>query len=322
MKSDPYQPWLHRVAVATAIVALLPIVVGAAVTSVDAGMAFRDWPTSDGQNMFAYPWLQSAGDKFIEHGHRLAGILIGVVSICLAVLVWWREKRTWVKWAGTLVLAAVVVQGLLGGQRVLSDADVLAMVHGSFAAVVFAWMGCVALFTSRSWLSAGKPAMDHDVSHLKPLAVTTAVLVFAQYLMGGLLRHLGTALYEHLAGALLVVLSILVTAAVTRVHAQNGWLRRPAYLMVLLAVVQIALGAGAWLTKFGLASFGYVAVHHSLPQIAFRTSHTVVGMLLFMTAVNYAVRVFRADGLHRERVDKAADAAPLAGLLHAGGGPG
>ncbi len=60
---------------------LLPISVGAVVTTVDAGMAFADWPTSDGHGMLAYPWLKSTGDKFLEHGHRLAGMLIGVMSL-------------------------------------------------------------------------------------------------------------------------------------------------------------------------------------------------------------------------------------------------
>lgn len=111
----PYHPWLHRLAVSTAILALLPIVVGALVTTKGAGMAFPDWPTSDGHGMFAYPWLKSAGDKFLEHGHRLAGIAIGIASIVLCGALASKESRTWVKTLGGIVLAGVIVQGLLGG---------------------------------------------------------------------------------------------------------------------------------------------------------------------------------------------------------------
>ena len=75
MNQTAFHPWLHRLAVLTAVVALLPIVMGALVTTKDAGMAFRDWPSSDGHGMLAYPWLKSAGDKFLEHGHRLGGVL-------------------------------------------------------------------------------------------------------------------------------------------------------------------------------------------------------------------------------------------------------
>ena len=58
-----YRPLLHWTAVVTACLSLLPISVGALVTTLDAGMAFADWPSSDGQNMLLYPWLESIRDK-------------------------------------------------------------------------------------------------------------------------------------------------------------------------------------------------------------------------------------------------------------------
>src|SRR5258708_8649256 len=84
MSSNPATPWLHRLAVLTVSLALLPILMGALVTTKDAGMAFPDWPNSDGHNMLLYPWLKSAGERFLEHGHRLGGVFIGLVSIGLA----------------------------------------------------------------------------------------------------------------------------------------------------------------------------------------------------------------------------------------------
>src|SRR5262245_45346498 len=134
MTSSEYHPWVHRVAGWTAVVALLPITVGALVTTLKAGMAFFDWPTSDGSHIFLYPFLNmmfTAFDKFIEHSHRLAGALIGLVSINLLVVVWSREPRRWVKLMAALVLLGVIVQGLLGGGRVRLDESVLALVHGS-----------------------------------------------------------------------------------------------------------------------------------------------------------------------------------------------
>ena len=53
---------VHVLAVITAVVSLAPIGLGSLVTTLGAGMAFPDWPTSDGQGMMAYPWLQSSGD--------------------------------------------------------------------------------------------------------------------------------------------------------------------------------------------------------------------------------------------------------------------
>ena len=298
MKTEEYQPHLHYFAVATACVALLPIVVGALVTTMNWGMAFRDWPTSEGDNMFLYPWLDAAVDKFAEHGHRLAGIVIGLFSIVLTALMLWKEPRRWVRVTATLVLFAVILQGLLGGQRVLLDERLLAMVHGSFAALVFALMASLALVTGRSWMTQTVRDGEAGVRRLKPLAVATSVVIFAQYLLGGLLRHLGTALYEHLAMAVLVLLFVVMTVVFTY-RSQAPWLRRPVYALLAVVLLQLSLGAGAWVTKFGFASAGYVAVQHSVPQIVLRTTHTVVGMLLFATSIVYALRVFRLDSLQR-----------------------
>ena len=138
MNPPRYQPWLFRYAVLTVTVALVAVVVGALVTTKNAGMAFRDWPTSDGHNMFLYPWLESAGNEFLEHGHRLAGSLIGLVSIGLAGLLWFKAERLSLRVLGLAVLGCVIFQGLLGGTRVLWDQKTLAMMHGSFGAMVLA----------------------------------------------------------------------------------------------------------------------------------------------------------------------------------------
>ena len=123
---------VHRFAVLTCLVALLPITVGALVTTLKAGMAFADWPTSDGQNMLLYPWLQDLRhtDKFVEHGHRLAGILIGSDVNCPGH----SHVSERVEVVGSCdmavaVLLAVIGQGMLGGMRVLMDEQVLAMTH-------------------------------------------------------------------------------------------------------------------------------------------------------------------------------------------------
>jgi heme a synthase len=298
MRSERYRPVLLWLAVATAAAALLPIAAGALVTTLDAGMAFNDWPTSDGQGMLSYPWLHSAGDKFVEHGHRLAGIVIGCVSILFAASAWLLEPRRWVRWCAVGVLLAVVAQGLLGGGRVLADQRLFAMVHGAFAAAVFAFMSSMALVLSRSWIEPPRVASDALTGSVKILSVVTPLVILVQYSLGGLVRHLGTALYEHVGMA--VVVLVCVAATVVAVHRTKCvWLRRPAYLMGLVALCQVVLGGAAWLTKFGLASIGYVAVQRSLLQIAVRTSHTVVGMLLLMTSVILLFRVLRIASTFR-----------------------
>ena len=151
MTDSPARPWLHRLAVLTACTALFTIAVGTAVTTKKAGMAFPDWPTSDGYGMFTYPWWRSAGDKFLEHGHRLAGIAIGIASLILFVALAWKERRRGSSFWAAVVLLAVILQGLLGGFRVRLNAEDLALIHGSGAAMVFALTVGVAVVTSRAW---------------------------------------------------------------------------------------------------------------------------------------------------------------------------
>jgi cytochrome c oxidase assembly protein subunit 15 len=288
---------LHRVAVLSACVALLPILVGALVTTKDAGMAFRDWPSSDGYNILLYPWLESAGKKFLEHGHRLAGIIIGLASLALAFVAFRHEPRAWVRWLAYGVLTSVLAQGILGGQRVLLDQRGLAFLHGSFAALVLALMVSVAVVTSRAWHDVARQRDRQPSMRLGLLALATCMCVFAQYVLGGLLRHRGMALHAHLGFALVTTLMV-VWFAMSAVATGILWLRAPAGLLALLTIVQLALGAGAWVTKFGFE--GYVAIYGSLLQDLVRTSHVLCGMLLFVTTVVLTVRIARLLWLSSE----------------------
>ncbi len=297
MKPLEYHPLLHRFAVLTLIVALLPIVMGALVTTYNAGMAFLDWPSSDGYNMFFYPWLKSAGDKFIEHGHRLAGALIGLVSIGLAAVAWKTESRKSVRWAAAGVLLAVIVQGLLGGGRVRLDARTLAMVHGSFAALVFGLVAAVAVVTSRSWIAGEKTSAGAGPSRmLSVLTWIAPAVIFLQYLAGGFVRHFGLALHEHLGGAVLVTVFVMATVIVS-LRSKLPALKRTGWLLFGFLVLQIGLGLGAWVMKFGFPPWGYVAVADSLPQVVLRTAHTVSGMLLFAAAVTLKLKTLHAGSV-------------------------
>lgn len=283
--------WLHRYAVLTAVTALLlPILFGALVTTRNAGMAFADWPSSDGHNMFLYPWLASVGEKFLEHGHRLAGALIGFLSIGLVVFLFKFEPRRWVKLLGGLVLLAVIGQGILGGQRVLLDARGLAFLHGVFASWVFALMSVIALVTSRTWFDVPAVEDRHTLKACRYSSLITVLLVATQYLLGALLRHQGKALYEHVGFAFIVVLAsmwLFVSAANTR----TPWLVRPAFLFIAAVMLQLLVGAATYVVKFGFENF--VPQQDSLFQVAIRTTHVLMGMLVWMLAVVYAVRVQR-----------------------------
>lgn len=275
---------VQRFAVLTCVVALLPITIGALVTTLKAGMAFADWPTSDGQNMLLYPWLRDLRhtDKFVEHGHRLAGVLIGLVSIALVAVTFAKESRRWVRVGSIVILLAVISQGLLGGMRVRMNEQVLAMTHSITGGLFFTLCFLFALLVRQKETSATETDTRFSPATFA-MGVVLPLVVLAQYVLGGFFRHLATMLHEHVAGAIVVsiltvtVLSVLLRSDLSSLRRRGRWLSTA-------LLVQLALGVGSWVTKLGLPAMGWVATVNSPAQNIICSLHTVGGMFLLATA--------------------------------------
>ena len=108
--------WFARFVVACTVVLILA---GSLVTSTDSGLAVPDWPTTYGWNMFTFPPSMWVGGIFYEHGHRLIASTVGFLTIILAAWLAIAEPRRWMKRLGIVALAAVILQGLLGGLTVM-----------------------------------------------------------------------------------------------------------------------------------------------------------------------------------------------------------
>ena len=288
--------WLHRFAWLTAtLTLLLPVTTGAAVTTLKAGMAFSDWPSSDGYNMLAYPWLSSARDQVIEHGHRLSGLTIGLLSIALAIATWRIEARRPARLLALAIFGSVFVQGMLGGVRVLMDEQSMALIHGDFAAGVFSLMCVFVVVTGTNW-EARKPVTDPVAGRVaRSLAIAVLVAVAIQYFLGGVLRHLGQswAWMSHPWFAL-VPLALAPLFAVAARRSGSMLLIRGANSLLALIVCQALLGLASWYVKFGVPSWGVVAQLNSAPQVIVCSLHKVVGMLTLMTSV---VNLFYANSV-------------------------
>lgn len=295
-----YSRLVNSVVLLAPWVAMVTIIFGALTTTKNAGMAFRDWPTSDGQNMITYPWFSLFGDmmtnrdsllKFLEHGHRLAGVLIGLVAIAVAGVVLAFEKRRSVKFMGVGILLAVIAQGLLGGFRVELNRRGLATVHGSFAALVFSLMCITGLVTSRSWWKSISPEIkSKSLKAAFVMAALTTVLLMGQYVAGGFLRHHGMLLHLHLTLGVLGLIAGIATAIVCYRTRETG-IGRTGLLLGLVVVSQFCLGLGAFVTKYGLAAIGYTAVIDAIDQVIFRTAHMVVGVLVIATATTLLTKI-------------------------------
>lgn len=285
---------IQRLATLTCVVALLPITIGSLVTTLKAGMAFADWPTSDGHNMLLYPWLNDLKntDKFVEHGHRLAGMVIGLYSIILlAVALRRRASRPIQAWT-MVILVAVIAQGMLGGMRVRMNEQTLAMIHSITGGLFFTLCWLFGQKVRRE----GKPAANENVQTGALgsfLVMALPVLVLGQYVLGGFFRHLGTMLHEHIGGAILVTIAAVSSTALLLRSGDHLLARRGRWLLAAL-LVQVSLGILSWITRMGFPLAGWVAVTGAPQQVLFCSLHTVGGMFLLATSVSAGVEFYHA----------------------------
>lgn len=183
-------PWLHRFAMFTALATLVLIGIGGLVTSKGVGMAVPDWPTTYGYNMFLVPfdqWLGKFG-VFEEHFHRLMASFVGFLTIGLAIWLWVKEARKWVRLLGTGAFVLVVMQGLLGGLRVTEINQNLGLIHGAVAQLFLILVCAIALVTSAWWQRVNVSDRAGFVP-LKGILVAVICLVFVQLLLGATMRH-------------------------------------------------------------------------------------------------------------------------------------
>ncbi len=307
-------PMVRTAAWAVVLVALLPITMGAFVTTLDAGMAFLDWPSSDGQNMLLYPWLadlRTSPDKFVEHGHRLAGVLIGLCSILLVVVTRRLDQRRWVRWYAGGILLAVIGQGLLGGARVLLDRQTLAMLHSIAGSIFFTLCLLFLMTTGRHW-SQLHTERDTRMSAMSfGLIMLLPLVVFGQYLLGSSLRHLHTMLDEHIAGAVVVAV-LTIGSVVALVRSESSSMRRTGFLVLGALTLQILLGVGSFVTSLGFKPYGIVALRGGWAQVIVCSLHTVGGMLLLGASVlSAAVTLKLMNSGSLINVNLSADAVPV-----------
>lgn len=176
-------------------VTLLLLYAGAFTTTIKAGMVFLDWPLSNG-SLNPEGWLSNQA-MFAEHSHRLLGALVGVLTVGLA---WWVSRvdpRPWAKRITWLLVALVVVQGLLGGFRVLLDSTLVAALHGCFGQATLCLLCTAVLIQSRIWFSQ-PPIRDEEVLIRGKRALQSGVVLigvlFVQLVVAAAMRHLDAGL--------------------------------------------------------------------------------------------------------------------------------
>ena len=296
-----YRPGLALFAAVASLWVFVLVALGALTTTINAGMAFADWPLSNG-SLNPTGWLTHL-NMFAEHSHRLSATLMGLLTITLALWLRLVGERPWLVKLGYFAVGLVVLQGVVGGLRVLLDSiqvaavatslgQLFAMLHACLAQAMACTLIAIACAVSKPWIRGG-PAVHGRVRLLGKLCCG---LFFLQLAVAAVLRHsfaglaIPTFPYSTFDGGLVPAawdfgvaihfthrviaccLTVAVVSFVALIWIDRGSslaLRCGASLLVSLLAFQIMLGA-------------FIIWSHRAVSIT--TAHVVVGAATLVTA--------------------------------------
>jgi cytochrome c oxidase assembly protein subunit 15 len=277
------------------------VTLGAFTTSINAGMAFPDWPLSNG-SLNPSGWLSNLS-MFAEHSHRLSASTMGLITVILGIWLWLREERAWLRKLGYWAIGMVVLQGVVGGLRVLLDpvhvpgfemtlGQMLRIPHGVIAQVYVCMLIAIAAACSKAWI--GRPvAVSGGLRRLGRLCVA---LLFIQLTIAAVMRHNNAGLaipsfpwstpdggllpavwsfkvgihFAHRVMACILAVALLWFAAkIWLERAAPLFMRTGASFLVSLFALQILLGA---------------AIIRTYRDPAITTAHVLVGAVALATA--------------------------------------
>jgi cytochrome c oxidase assembly protein subunit 15 len=131
-------------------------------------------------------------------GHSADGLLFVVVGLVVFGVSWFwprcHASPKWLRRLGLIGFASVVLQGVLGGLRVVLLKDQLGIFHATLAQLFFALSCALALFTSRWWQNRVM-ALDRaeertqSAASLAWLLTGVTALILCQLILGATMRH-------------------------------------------------------------------------------------------------------------------------------------
>ncbi|WOO40281.1 COX15/CtaA family protein [Rubellicoccus peritrichatus] len=299
-RTTNYKPLFFAFSVFAMLWVTLLLYAGAYTTSIQAGMAFLDWPLSN-SSVNPDGWLTNE-DMRAEHSHRLLGAKLGMLAIAMVIWTQLREARVGVRRLAITILVVIVLQGLLGGMRVLFDqlntgwdhnivARTFAVFHACGAQITVCMLVAMAAINSRAWIERQAGLKAPVSQNIRRWGYASVAVLFVQIILGAVMRHSGAGLaiptfpltpdgsifpafwnfpitinWLHRAGAvaativLVIFVGKILGSSITR--KPLGWL---GWTVCALLVIQIFLGAATIWT-------------HKNPVMA--SNHMVVGAFL------------------------------------------
>ena len=243
-----YKPILFWFSFGTLVWIAFLLYAGGFTTSIRAGMAFLDWPLSNG-SINPEGWLENE-DMMAEHSHRLLGAVMGLLSIGLCATAYITNGSQQLKKLGITLVILVVTQGFLGGLRVKLDAlnlqidhnlyaQSFAVVHATFAQIFLCALVAFAVMASRSWINRSAGFSSPPSRGVSYLGMAAGFAIVLQLIMGAVMRH-------GYAGLAAILVSVAILAFIIRViRDRSAWkaMKLSALSLVALLGIQIYLGA-------------------------------------------------------------------------------
>ncbi len=238
--------------------------------------------------------VTSTNSGILEHSHWLLGALVGLYAVGLLVWVARLDRRRHITVMSVSLLLLIIVQGLLGGLRVLENTDgsfLFAVIHGILAQVVLALAAIICFSVSNAWISRSIEKAS-DVRTLRLASVLALVLVLLQVALGVMFRHTENAYakWMHVGFALFVALAILVAVSYSmgKFNSVPGFTRINRICLAILAV-EIVLGFVALMVRRPKDSAGTESLGRALIQSA----HVILGASLLLLATVLVARSYR-----------------------------
>ena len=288
-----YHPSVHKFAIFVVCWTVLLLIAAALVTSNKAALSVPDWPLSYGT--LTPPMV--GGIRF-EHSHRLIAGGLGLLSIALAVLVWVKDERRWLRWFSVIAVVGIAAQAVLGGEVVIKLLHYwLPVIHACFAQIVFAALLSMAVFTSRWWISDQPQVEDTASPPIHTLAIANAAVIYFQVILGAGFRHKEIPVWPHMAGALVVLGMVIWLAAVLRRRFEkSAAISKTRILLHAILGTQLLLGLGAYWSRLTTAD-----APQPMPlMVTLTVLHTVVGAILFGVSILIVLLCYRLVPRKRE----------------------
>jgi cytochrome c oxidase assembly protein subunit 15 len=258
-----------------------------------------------------------------------------MLSLLLAVVTFRRGASPAVRWLVVAAVVLVVVQGALGGLRVILDDKTVAKVHACTGPLFFAVATAIAVLAGRRGERHAGGAVGEHGDQVVPDAVIAddagrtslpswavgaslptalAVAAYLQLVAGAQLRHADASLAPstfrwmvaiHLIGAAAVTVLSALTVIAWQPH-ESRVARRWSLVILAMVTGQLLLGSGAWLFTWGMPAWlqdawapAEAVLARSPRGAAVITGHVILGMMILGAAVVLALEWGGAERLER-----------------------